>query len=72
LTPRVPSEIIVTAGRSGREVVPCFWQRGGPLRLANDKIETRTAHQLRGYFWSGRNLRKWQVKAPLATPDFEV
>ena len=23
-----------SAGRSGRDVVPCFWQRGGPLRLA--------------------------------------
>jgi DNA replication protein DnaC len=30
------SEIIATAGRSGRDVVPCFWQRGGPLGLAND------------------------------------
>jgi hypothetical protein len=36
LTPTNPSEIIVTAGRSGLDVVPCFWQRGGPLRLAND------------------------------------
>jgi hypothetical protein len=24
------------AGCDGPEVVPCFWQRGGPLGLAND------------------------------------
>ena len=34
------NEIIATAGRSGRDVVPCFWQRGGPLRLASDTVPT--------------------------------
>ena len=30
------AEIIAGAGGGGREVVPCCWQRGGPIGLAND------------------------------------
>jgi hypothetical protein len=26
----------MSAGRNGPEVVPCFWQQGGPLKLASD------------------------------------
>ena len=26
------------AGQRGREVVPCFWQQGGPSRLASDTL----------------------------------
>ena len=37
MTPCLTAEIISSAGRCGRDVVPCFWQRPGPLRLASDK-----------------------------------
>jgi hypothetical protein len=36
LTHAVGAEITALAGRCGREVVPCFWQRGGPQELARD------------------------------------
>ena len=36
LTPPPAAGIIASAGRRGREVVPCCWQRGGPIGLAND------------------------------------
>ena len=38
MTPALAAEIIASAGRCGRDVVPCFWQRPGPLRLASDKV----------------------------------
>lgn len=32
--PRSSRELVVV----GHEVVPCFWQRGGPMGLASDKF----------------------------------
>jgi hypothetical protein len=35
------------AGRRGHEVVPCFWQQGGPLRLASDSPLVRARAPVR-------------------------
>ncbi len=68
LTPRTPSEIIVTVGRSGRDVVPCFWQRGGPLRLANDKLE-QCRCDLIGTYQSGNNAPPLVVRPVQHDPN---
>jgi hypothetical protein len=38
-TGRPTTGIIILAGQCGREVVPCRWQRGGPLRQASDSCD---------------------------------
>ncbi len=42
------------AGRRGHEVVPCFWQQGGPLRLASDNT--------RLYWWGSQHRKAWMVE----------
>ena len=48
LTHRPAAENITPAGQRGRDVVPCFWQQGGPIGLASDtKVMARQAGVLR-------------------------